>query len=209
MLMADFTSVTLFTRYSTLAFTPSGYSGTSVVQPCLLPMSMNPVVVSSTASSEQQVVFFSFGTISTVAISFSLSRARVKTQTYQYLHLNSHLKEIRLLHILPPDTIIASVRKLSVTTNTPKIRCQTIQTSLKHSPTFSALSYSWGSSKPNREIEVDGSHMYVSENLLTALLQFQADDSSSSKLFWADVVCVALSWMLVNVSSLAHETDLH
>lgn len=142
-------------------------------------------------------------------MSFPLSRARVKTQTYQYLHLNSHLKEIRLLHILPPDTITASVRRLSFTTNTPKIRCQIIRTSLEHSPAFSALSYSWGSSKPNRGIEVDGSNMYVSENLLAALLQFQADDSSSPKLFWVDAVCIALSWMLVKVSSLAHETDLH
>ncbi|KAF2820972.1 heterokaryon incompatibility, partial [Ophiobolus disseminans] len=61
---------------------------------------------------------------------------------------------------------------------------------LMQSPSFTALSYAWGTSKPSREIELDGCLMLVSQNLLDALVELQADESTSQKLFWIDAICI-------------------
>ncbi|ORY13734.1 hypothetical protein BCR34DRAFT_461395, partial [Clohesyomyces aquaticus] len=66
-----------------------------------------------------------------------------------------------------------------------------IAVSLKQNPAFSALSYPWGASKQDQEIELNGSSFYISGSLLDAILQFQVEDDSSQKLFWVDAVCVS------------------
>lgn len=114
-------------------------------------------------------------------------RPKSPNNVYQYSQLNSSLQEIRLLRLLPPDGVPRSARRLS--TSTPKLRCQIVSVPLDPSPGFAALSYAWGSSKQNKEIEVDGSSMYISEKLQDALLQFQADDKARWNFLWIDAVC--------------------
>ena len=83
--------------------------------------------------------------------------------------------EIRLLHLLPGrDGDI--------------VRCELRDVSLKANPTFLALSYCWEELPGFRTIIVNGGHMEVGANLVSALEHLRS--TRHTLVLWADAVCI-------------------
>ncbi|KAI0836021.1 HET-domain-containing protein [Hypoxylon sp. FL0890] len=67
------------------------------------------------------------------------------------------------------------------------LRFEVITYSLIRPPEYFALSYSWGDSKHQTAIEINGELVYVSKNLGAALRQLNFD---SGAMIWADAICI-------------------
>jgi hypothetical protein len=124
-------------------------------------------------------------------MSLSLARELLpfRPKTYRYVRLETNHKEIRLLRFRKPKTSTIA-RRFGRRDQSSKVRCDLSLVPLEHAPGYSALSYAWGSSPHDKEIEVDGSILHISGDLLDALLEFQGDDTCVQKFFWIDAVCI-------------------
>lgn len=129
--------------------------------------------------------------MSSLSLTRDILRFRPKSPSYQYAPLSTERKDIRLLRLLPAGAQKSKERRFS--TSAPKIRCETITTPLTSCPPFTALSYAWGDTKQNQDIEIDGRSMLISTNLRDALQQFLADEVPLSEFFWIDAVRSILS----------------
>jgi hypothetical protein len=55
-------------------------------------------------------------------------------------------------------------------------------------PEYEALSYSWGYPTHNDEIEIDGQHFPVTENLRLALQHLRR--KNEARILWVDAICI-------------------
>lgn len=96
---------------------------------------------------------------------------------FQYTPLDKSKSEIRLLW-LPQSTVQSN----------PILGCSLIHTSLDNVPDFVALSYCWGGQSTDRPVAIDGSHVYVTESLETALLNLLSGERGL--FLWVDAICI-------------------
>lgn len=69
-----------------------------------------------------------------------------------------------------------------------EVKCRLRHAPLKGITSFSALSYTWGSTENLVPISLDGSRMDVTPNLHSALLQLRKEDDPV--VFWIDALCI-------------------
>ncbi|KAJ4307633.1 hypothetical protein N0V84_012595 [Fusarium piperis] len=122
----------------------------------------------------------------------------LKTSIYQ--PLDNPSQRIRLLQIQrPPKLSPELINQITVVgylgallspprhTQTP-IKCKLLTFKLDETPTYKALSYTWGSLGHVGTIQVDGQDVPVGRNLFTALQRLYHD--SSVEYLWADALCI-------------------
>jgi hypothetical protein len=98
------------------------------------------------------------------------------TQPYSNHPLNPTQNQIRLLCLLPHhDKQTPIIGKLSVV-------------SLLDKPVYDALSYVWGSPLSWGGLELDGGHIFIGQNLETALRYLRLSDKPRT--LWVDAVCI-------------------
>jgi Heterokaryon incompatibility protein (HET) len=99
------------------------------------------------------------------------------TTLFEYTPLKKAVPEIRLLWIPPSTAQSNSSLDLSL-----------IHTSLDNVREFVALSYCWGEQHSDRPIAIDGSLIYITESLETALLQLCSREAGF--FLWVDAICI-------------------
>jgi hypothetical protein len=66
--------------------------------------------------------------------------------------------------------------------------CTVTTASLTEEPSFTALSYCWGSMNGDAEVLCNGKHVAISPNLLSALRHIR--DAQTERIFWCDHLCI-------------------
>ena len=94
---------------------------------------------------------------------------------YEYKRLESG--QIRVLELLLAD-------------EAQPISCLLHHVDLKTLPEYEALSYAWGTEKPECPISVDGQCLMVRPNLRAALQVFWPMPPSQSRWLWIDAICI-------------------
>lgn len=84
----------------------------------------------------------------------------------------------------------SGIRVISLSlSNDGEPKCDIIHTKLGASPTYEALSYTWGDTKDSLPLRVDGnSHIMVSKNLFSALRHLVAENEA--RILWIDQLCI-------------------
>jgi hypothetical protein len=93
-----------------------------------------------------------------------------------YQPLDNARKQIRLLEILPTDSL-----------QDERVRCRLSVCSLDDEPSFAALSYVWGDPDITRSVVVNDVEVEVTINLADALSQLQ---KNNVRMLWADALCI-------------------
>lgn len=102
--------------------------------------------------------------------------------TYQYEDaLRSDFSEIRLLSILPQS-------HEDCCNQASKLHCSMTRASLEDAPSYTALSYTWGSPNFTQKICINGRCFQVTKNLESALLHLQ--QRNDTIVLWIDAVCL-------------------
>ncbi|KAI0139961.1 HET-domain-containing protein [Hypoxylon sp. NC0597] len=106
----------------------------------------------------------------------------MSSKAFEYSQLDSNLREIRVLTLLPGD--FDDPLQVSVGTR-----------SLNWSPTYNALSYVWGDAAsagdPGNIINIDGCDFPVTANLRAALRHLRSHAGSANLMtLWVDAVCI-------------------
>jgi hypothetical protein len=98
---------------------------------------------------------------------------------YVYSPLDLEKEEIRLVLLYPGRGEEA-------------VRCELRHVSLRNSPPYEALSYTWGNPDDTRKIQLDGQELSVTANLEEALrsLRHGAGGKERHKVFWVDAICI-------------------
>jgi hypothetical protein len=94
---------------------------------------------------------------------------------YEPLDLAAERPSIRLAHIQPGD------RKCPI-----YIRLTTV--TFADRPIYEALSYTWGELEPVEEIWIDGTSVWVRENLRSALWHLR--DTTDVRVLWIAAICI-------------------
>jgi hypothetical protein len=84
---------------------------------------------------------------------------------------------IRILELLPSD-------------DSQPVSCRLHRASLKNLPRYEALSYTWGTEKPDCVISIDGKRFMIPRNLYNALRVFQPSLATESRWIWIDALCI-------------------
>lgn len=95
---------------------------------------------------------------------------------YEYLPLDDSLNEIRIAELLPAETRSESVE------------CRISKISLDSSPSYVALSYTWGDPSICRPITIEGNSTLVTTNLEAALRRIRQIEESV--FIWVDAICI-------------------
>jgi Heterokaryon incompatibility protein (HET) len=116
---------------------------------------------------------------------------------YQYRPIEASRRDIRLVRIhskrrpcihQPPEFLPPFIRR-KLSPHESLIHCDIIHSSLDFdTPVFRALSYTWGDPTRTRLILADEAVLDITENLLAALVQLQADDHDVT--LWIDAICI-------------------
>lgn len=107
-----------------------------------------------------------------------LERGTGNAEQYIYEPIEDSRMSIRLLTVLPC---------LDVAT---EIKCKLLTASLYDSPTYSALSYTWGDTSRGETIWVNGSLKHVTDNLALILRRLRQQEMGYSPLLWVDSLCI-------------------
>ena len=99
------------------------------------------------------------------------------TQTVDSRYQPLRGSEIRLLHILPAST-------------DSDIRCELILCDLDQIPSYTALSYTWGSSTGDCFVSLSGQKSFIGKNLWRFLHQYRDLGQNASQLLWIDALCI-------------------
>lgn len=106
------------------------------------------------------------------------------------MHQNSPL--LNHPYIYPSTVPLAreTIRLLEIQPGTPPepLRCRLIQASLSAVPTYSAISYEWGTSEVYVTISLDNKPFGIRPNLWTFLMHLR--DTDTPKVVWVDAVCI-------------------
>lgn len=94
---------------------------------------------------------------------------------YPYTPLGSERREIRLLMLRPGEPA-------------SPIRCDLLQANLDASPSYTALSYTWGDTSVTKCISIGGQEALVTENLESALQHLR--NPTCTVTLWVDAICV-------------------
>jgi len=101
---------------------------------------------------------------------------------FQYCRLDKSRREIRQLTLLRSDSDSASGDGCL------GIKCILETTSLDESPSYTALSYSWGNPEITETIILDGEQFQVTVNLYAALRNLQREHEDT--VLWIDAICI-------------------
>ncbi|KAH7135000.1 heterokaryon incompatibility protein-domain-containing protein [Dendryphion nanum] len=101
-----------------------------------------------------------------------------ETTTFQYAPLSVADREIRLLRLPTKDPDIPP----------EKSNFTIFHASLDSSVAYRALSYSWGSPTPPKEVRVNDHLFMVTANLFDALIGLQREDEE--RVIWIDAICI-------------------
>ncbi|KAG9235262.1 heterokaryon incompatibility protein-domain-containing protein [Amylocarpus encephaloides] len=111
-------------------------------------------------------------------------RLVVQKPPFKHSELNHNANEIRLLRILPQPR-----NGLTSALRTMAIRCEVFTATLDDSPSYDALSYTWGlPTCPHFPILLNGRKFLARENLWLALYQIQ--NTTGPVVIWIDAICV-------------------
>lgn len=101
--------------------------------------------------------------------------ARPSAETYRYTSLTEHPDDrIRLLTIEPGSSAA--------------IVCHMSCVRLSEEPTFTALSYVWGSEQRDKNIVIDGRLLFIRPKLWNFLDRLQRQEEFIH--LWADAICI-------------------
>lgn len=108
---------------------------------------------------------------------------RIRSRLYRSLDPRKH--EFRILTILPREDHIPAVNS---STNAADIHCILQTASLDDEPSYTALSYTWGTDKPSTAVLINGKLVFVRKNLAAALRHLRQTDRSLN--IWIDAICI-------------------
>jgi hypothetical protein len=100
-------------------------------------------------------------------------------ENFKYDTLNPALSQIRLLHLSPrrsPENV------------DERIRCRMETVSLRHSPEFRALSYTWGNPTRTSLLIINDKIGHITQSIETALLHLR--DENNTITLWIDQLCI-------------------
>ncbi|KAH9213665.1 heterokaryon incompatibility protein-domain-containing protein, partial [Leptodontidium sp. 2 PMI_412] len=89
------------------------------------------------------------------------------------------------------------------------IRCDLISCPLKpdHKLPYTALSHTWGSTHPSKNIRVNGCAVRIRQNLWLALGALRGE--TDTRTIWADVLCINQSEILERNRQVARMCDIY
>lgn len=112
-----------------------------------------------------------------------------------YRSLDPQKREIRVLTILTCGDHIPAVPPTQLgtgdddsSTNAADIHCVLQTVSLDDEPSYTALSYNWGTDAPSTAVLINSKPVFVRRNLATALRHLQQKDRSLN--IWVDAICI-------------------
>lgn len=105
--------------------------------------------------------------------------------TCRYTRLDYARRQIRLLHLHPPDA--SDTGDIHGITAPDKIRCTFSLASLHDEPCYEALSYVWGTSGPTASVLLHGRSFPVTHNLETILRHLRREED---RILWIDALCI-------------------
>ena len=85
-----------------------------------------------------------------------------------------------------------------------EIICQLRIVDLDASPKYEAISYVWGSANDKADVLCDGKLLQIPQNLATALRNLRFGSSASSRVLWADSICIDQS----NICEKSHQVGI-
>ncbi|KAL0935662.1 heterokaryon incompatibility [Colletotrichum truncatum] len=102
-------------------------------------------------------------------------------EKFQYVALSNPKTELRLLRILEADE-----------GGTDGLNCELTTWPIKSSPTFHAISYTWGNTKITKPIVINGKQAFVGENCHYALKQAHSSglNPGGDYYLWIDSICI-------------------
>ncbi|KAK0644334.1 heterokaryon incompatibility protein-domain-containing protein [Cercophora newfieldiana] len=106
--------------------------------------------------------------------------------SFQYEPLDRTQDCIRLIEMEP----ISRSRRLVSREWHLDVKCTIKQVAFSERPKYEALSYMWGNSSDQRDIEVNGKRFRVTENLYHALWFLRARATGKHLQFWIDAICI-------------------
>jgi hypothetical protein len=109
------------------------------------------------------------------------SRRTSRCKSYR-LYMPLFSKEVRLLHLLSPTESSSSLQHLS-----QNIQCELVQANLDDFPDYEALSYTWGRSRADVQIEINGCNIRIQPNLAHALAALRGREI---RVLWVDALCI-------------------
>jgi hypothetical protein len=115
------------------------------------------------------------GNIPSTNLNFDVENANFEHMAYQYSQLEGP-SSVRLLRLQPGDS-------------DQPIRCEIYPVSLDDNPSYTAVSYCWGSSEKPREILYSQYSLPITESLHRMLWRLRLDETKP-RLLWADAVCI-------------------
>ena len=112
-----------------------------------------------------------------------------------YRSLDTQKREIRVLTILPYGEHIRAVPLTQPdladddsSTNMADIHCELQTVSMGDEPSYTALSYHWGTDVPSTAVLINSKPVFVRRNLAAALRHLQQKDRSLN--IWVDAICI-------------------
>jgi hypothetical protein len=107
------------------------------------------------------------------------------SSTYRYTRLDHSRRQIRLLHLHPPD--VSDTEDIHGISAPDKIQCTFSLASLHDEPYYEALSYVWGTSETTASVLLHGHCAPVTQNLETILRHLRRD---KERILWIDALCI-------------------
>ena len=112
-----------------------------------------------------------------------------------YRSLDPQKREIRVLAILPCGDHVPAVPLTQLesddddsSVNVADIHCVLQTVSLEDEPSYTALSYTWGTDVPSTAVLINSKPVFVRRNLAAALHHLQQKDRSLN--IWVDAICI-------------------
>lgn len=99
----------------------------------------------------------------------------MSSELYTYQALDPQSNGVRLLQLLPSESC-------------GLLRCTIRHVSLDNSPSYEAISYTWGIEEANHPIYIDSKLFRIRANLMSALQQFRS--KQKARTLWVDAICI-------------------
>ncbi|KAH7068523.1 heterokaryon incompatibility protein-domain-containing protein [Paraphoma chrysanthemicola] len=127
-----------------------------------------------------------------------------------FVALSEPLRE-QLFHY-PPLSAAGSIRTIILEPaqkHTDVIVCSLHETPLEDTPTFTALSYVWGSKNGNKSIRCDGKVIAVTDNCRKAMRRLRSEAGGKQLRLWIDSICIDQSSMTEKSSQVSMMGDIY
>ncbi|WYZ43178.1 hypothetical protein EsH8_VI_000877 [Colletotrichum jinshuiense] len=103
----------------------------------------------------------------------------LQSEGFHYQALSDPSNDIRLLEIIG-----------EIEADTDSINCELAIWPVKSTPSYHAISYTWGDTDTTKSVIINGKKVSVGKNCYNALSQAHSSGLSGNRFFWIDSICI-------------------